>query len=322
VRAPWCDGLRVQRPERRLCTDAVSWTSWYLTEEESAIDTFRRVLIVVALACATVLIGVGSIGCSGTSDENGTDSESASETSVDSTSSEESTAGPQARVAVFFVDGDVVVPAMREVAAGDLDAVAAALFAGPTETDRGALGSQLTSEIPAEAEFASVSRDGGQVTIDVTEPFITDGGSLGMKLRLAQLTYTLTALQDVDEVLLKSGEDTVRLVGEGLEIENPLTREQYTGVTPEVLIESPLPGDEVGSPMTVSGTTALPGAEFILRLTDSRDTVITERLVQSDSETGLFGVEVEYDGAEPGQGVLYALSLEEDLLMGVMIGLR
>ncbi len=126
----------------------------------------------------------------------------------------------------------------------------------------------------------------------------------------------------MEEVLLTVGGQPVRMVGEGLEIENPLTREQYASVAPEALIETPLPGDEIESPMLVSGTTVIPGAEFILRLTDSEGTIVTERLVTSDGETGVFGVEVEYEGAEPGQGTLYALSLEEDLLMGVSVGLE
>ena len=260
--------------------------------------------------------------CGGSTEEENDDVEPSPNTSVESTASQDTTSGPRARVAVFFVDGEVVVPVAREVAAGDLDAVAAALFAGPSEADRGALGAQLATEIPTEAAVVSLSRTGNQVEIDVTEPFTASGGSLGMRLRLAQLAYTFTSLEDVEEVLLTVGGQPVRMVGEGLEIENPLTREQYASVAPEALIETPLPGDEIKSPMLVSGTTVTPGAEFILRLTDSEGTIVTERLVTSDGETGVFGVEVEYEGAEPGQGTLYALSLEEDLLMGVSVGLE
>jgi hypothetical protein len=260
--------------------------------------------------------------CSRQSQDVGDADDTPAEQPAETTAAADATAGPTARIAVFLVDGEVVVPVSREVPAGDLDAVAAALFAGPAESDRGALGTQLTTEIPADAEVVSISRSGAEVRVDVTEPFITDGGALGMQLRLAQLAYTLTALQDVDEVLLTVSERTVRLVGDGLEIENPLDRQQYAAVAPEVLIESPLPADDLSSPIYVSGTTVTSGTEFILRLTDTQGTIVTERLVASDGENGVFGVEVEYEGAEPGPGTLYALSLEEDVLMGVTIGLE
>jgi spore germination protein GerM len=289
--------------------------------KETPIETFRRLSVLIILVVAVALGAAAVVGCGGPS-ESDSDTGSAPQASDEPTGSDDATAGPMARVAVYFVDGEVVVPVSREVAGGDLDAVVAALFAGPTEADRGALGTQLTSEIPAESEVVSLSRSGSEVEIEVSEPFVSSGGALGMRLRLAQLVYTLTSLQDVERVLLLVEGQPVRVVGEGLEIENPLTREQYASVSPDVLIESPLPGDEIASPMIVSGTTVTPGTEFILRLTDTKGTVVTERLVTSDGETGLFGIEVEYDQAEAGQGTLYALSLSEDVLTGVTVGLK
>ena len=66
----------------------------------------------------------------------------------------------------------------------------------------------------------------------------------------------------------------------------------------------------------------MPGEDFILRLTDAEGTVVTERLVTADGESGLFGVEVEYSEAMPGTGQIDALSLEEELLMGVSVELQ
>lgn len=260
-------------------------------------------------------------GCTDASSENTGQAEDPAVTQ-DSSASVEGTAGPRARVAVYFVDEDVVVPVAREVVAGDLDAVAAALFEGPRDGDRSALGSELATEIPEEARVLGVKREGEQVTVNVSEPFIADGGALGMRLRLAQLVYTLTGLQDVELVLLEVDGTPVRMVGEGLEIENPLVRDDHSSVAPDVLIESPLSGDEVSSPMVASGMTSMPGTEFILRLTDADGTVVSERLVTSDAETGLYGVEVEYSEDTGGDGTLYALSLGEDLLMGAKISLK
>jgi hypothetical protein len=289
---------------------------------EAPIDLIRRLWTAVVLACLVGILVAVATACSSAPDQDPSESPSEPAASDGQSPSGETTGGPTARVAVYFVDGEVVVPVMREVEAGNLDALLDALFMGPTEADRGALGTQMVTEIPADAEYTSVSRDGAKITVDVTEPFVSDGGSLGMRLRLAQLVFTATAVQDVESVLLTSDGETVRMVGDGLEIANPLTRDQYASVVPDVLIESPLPGDTMRNPMVVAGTTTEPGAEFILRLTDAGGTVVSERLVVSDAETGAFGVEVEYETAQPGQGTLYALRLNEDVLMGVTIDLE
>ena len=165
----------------------------------------------------------------------------------------------QARV-YFLQDGGV--EEAREVAAdaSEADEVLAALVAGPStaEEDLG-----LTTAIP-ESATVSVSASGVLTVGGLGEPF---------DLGLAQIVYTLTQFPGA------------RISYDG----ESVNRSDFEQFTPSVLVESPLPFEEVTSPITAVGTANTFEANFQYELLDADGEIVDENFVTATSGTGTRG---------------------------------
>jgi germination protein M len=177
----------------------------------------------------------------------------------------EDAATTQARV-YFLQDGgvenDKVWPVAREIAvdASEADEVLAALVAGPSaaEEDLG-----LTTAIP-ESATVSVSASGELSVGGLGEPF---------DLGLAQIVYTLTQFPGA------------RISYDG----ESVNRSDFEQFTPSVLVESPLPFEEVTSPITAVGTANTFEANFQYELLDADGEIVDENFVTATSGTGTRG---------------------------------
>jgi hypothetical protein len=268
----------------------------------------------MALLMATVATCIALAGgCSGgeTAGDPDTDAGSSANGSSETTT--------MAEVSLYFVSGERVVPVGREVPAGDLDAVATALLVGPLPIDAAVTTPSVTTEIPASVEVRSVEIEGSDASIDLSEAFLAESGSLSVRLRLAQLVYTLTSLGDVERVALSVEGEPVTMIGDGLEIENPLTREQYAVVAPEVLIESPLPGAPVASPVAIVGSTMLGETSFAIRITDPQGDLIAEEMLVSGSDPATFDVEVAFETSAEGTGSVDAVLEDGSSVMHILV---
>ncbi len=104
-----------------------------------------------------------------------------------------------------------------------LEAAFNSLLAGPTE------GSSGSSAIPKETRLLGIKAEGDEVRVNLSDDFQFGGGSAGMIGRVGQIVYTATALNPNAKVYLElNGEQIEVLGGEGLELEQPLTRENFT----------------------------------------------------------------------------------------------
>jgi len=102
-----------------------------------------------------------------------------------------------------------------------LEAAFNSLLAGPTE------GSGSTAQ-PRETKLLGIKAEGDEVRVNLSENFQLGGGSAGMIGRVGQVVYTATALNPNAKVFLElNGEQVEVLGGEGLELEQPLTRENF-----------------------------------------------------------------------------------------------
>lgn len=103
-----------------------------------------------------------------------------------------------------------------------LEAAFNSLLAGPTE------GSPGSSAIPQETKLLGVKASSDEVRVNLSDDFQFGGGSAGMIGRVGQVVYTATALNPNAKVYLElNGEQIEVLGGEGLELEQPLTRENF-----------------------------------------------------------------------------------------------
>ena len=102
-----------------------------------------------------------------------------------------------------------------------LEAAFNSLLAGPTE------GSGSTA-IPKETKLLGITAEGDEVRVNLSDDFQYGGGSTAMIGRVGQVVYTATALNPNAKVYLElNGEQIEVLGGAGLELEQPLTRENF-----------------------------------------------------------------------------------------------
>ena len=79
------------------------------------------------------------------------------------------------------------------------------------------------SEIPKGTRLLGVTEENGQVHINLSRQFVTGGGSNSQKQRAEELKRTILGMANGIEVMVEiEGEKLSALLGEGLEIPNPL----------------------------------------------------------------------------------------------------
>lgn len=119
-----------------------------------------------------------------------------------------------------------VVPQPLKVATNQPNAVLEAAFnsllAGTTDP-------ALSSTIPQGTKLRAVKVQNDGIHVDLSEEFTSGGGSASMIGRVAQILYTATTLQPDAKVWIDvEGKKLDVLGGEGLELEQPLTRQSFT----------------------------------------------------------------------------------------------
>ena len=185
---------------------------------------------------------------------------------------------------------DGKVSAVRRTIAATLDPERSALtrlLDGPTD-DEAAGG--LASAIPKGTELLDFSLADGLATVDLDGTFDDGGGSASMLGRVAQVVATLTRYPTVSRVAFRiDGEPVEAIGGEGVLVDPPLGRRAIEGQTPQILIESPLPWDQVRSPIRLEGTANVFEATVSIEVRDGTGTVVLEAFTTATSGTGTRG---------------------------------
>ena len=186
----------------------------------------------------------------------------------DSSSETTTTTAKTTSVRVYFLRDGKVWPVAREVETGSepstrFDDTLAKLFEGPTADERQKLGA-------------------GTAIPDCAAPgYIVYGGDAGItpscaysRAALAQVVYTLSELPAVRFVKIRG---------------KRYTRRDFEEQTPSILVESPLPFEEVTSPLRVTGTANTFEATFQYELLDADGNVVDKNFVTATSGTGTRG---------------------------------
>ena len=164
-----------------------------------------------------------------------------------------------------------------------------ALLAAPTE-DEAAAPNHLLTAIPTGTRALGLVLDGNVATVDLSGEFGSGGGSESMLGRVAQVVYTLTALPGIDAVLFHiDGRPVEALGGEGIVLEDPQTRDDYTEQLPEIFVDTPAWGASVTAPVRVTGLTRVFEATFQVQLFDDRGLALAETVVTATCGTGCWG---------------------------------
>ncbi|WP_187645637.1 GerMN domain-containing protein [Streptomyces sp. TRM49041] len=216
--------------------------------------------------------------------------------------------GKQVRVSVYFLHGEQVSPAPRSATAPATTAGALrALLSGPNSFERG---HDRTTAIPAGTTLNSVAVRDRVATVDLSERYDDGGGTLSMRARLAQVVFTATQSPGIDKVRFELDGKPVRsFSGQGIELNRPVGRADFEDLTPDVLVESPLIGDTVGTPLRVWGSANTFEATFRLKLTDAAGRTAADVFGTATSGSGTrgtFDVTFPYQAIRSGAGVLTA----------------
>lgn len=90
------------------------------------------------------------------------------------------------------------------------------------------LDGESATAIPTGTELLSLRTEGDDVYIDLSGRFTEGGGTTSMATRMGQLVYTTTAVREDANIWLSvDGEPLEYIGGEGLYVEQPLTREKF-----------------------------------------------------------------------------------------------
>jgi len=137
-------------------------------------------------------------------------------------------------LSVYFSDASAehLVPVTRYVHpdSGLARGAMLALLAGPGPADetRG-----LTSSIPPDSRLLGITVHDSSATVDMARVFESGGGAAAVRIRLAQLVYTLTGVPGVRSVRLwLEGRPVDVFSAEGLDISQPLTRADFPDLAP------------------------------------------------------------------------------------------
>ena len=210
------------------------------------------------------------------------------------------------------------MPVYREVPQTVAVARAAveALIAGPTSGEATSVPA-ISSAVPAGTRLLNISIANGIASVDLSAEFASGAGAFSVRGRLAQLVYTLTRFPTVDSVqLLIEGQVVTTFSSEGLEIDAPLTRDDFTDFLPAIFVDSPVYGGPAGNPLRVTGNADVFEATFHLTLTDHDGVIIAEGPVMATCGTGCrgtFDVTVPYtvDSEQMGSLIVAELSAKD-----------
>jgi hypothetical protein len=188
--------------------------------------------------------------------------------------------------------GPFLVPVYRETPAG-ADPVTAALQAlvtGPSQDELDGTPA-ISTAIPEGTTVHEVEIEDGIAQIDLSAEFDDGGGSFSMFARLAQVVYTATRFDGVDQVeFLIEGEPVTVFSSEGIELDGPQERsDYYDGLLPPIFVDAPAWGEPVTSPVPVSGLSNVFEAVSQVMLTDDDGMTLVEETVMATCGTGCWG---------------------------------
>lgn len=195
------------------------------------------------------------------------------------------------RLAVYFLrDGRIAaahreLPPTRAVARAALEALAA----GPSAAERRA---GMTTSVPRKLEIERLTVEDGVARVD----FVGEACP-----PTSQIVFTLTQFPTVRRV---TGDCIPRSAyGKGL------TRADLEELTPPILVESPTVGEEVRSPLRITGSANTFEATFFVNVVSREGRVVAEQVVTATSgsgDRGTFDVSVTFDVERPRAGALLA----------------
>lgn len=213
--------------------------------------------------------------------------------------------------------GPFLVPVHREVPKTVAVATAAVnqLLKGPSADERSGTPS-MSSAIPEETVLLGINIEDGLATVDLSREFESGGGSFSMTARLAQVVYTVSQFPTVERVAFHlDGQPVEVFSGEGLILDEPVSRDDYLDLLPLIFVDQPAWGAPAGNPARVQGIGAVFEATFHVALYDGDGRVLAEPpfAMTDNADWGRFDVSLPYsvDREQLGSLVVWDFSAKD-----------
>jgi hypothetical protein len=267
-------------------------------------------LVGVVVASCGADNGAESAGPVPTGAPGGNVTEPAGGTDTGTSSGGESTSSgtaPLVQYEVWFTRDESLFMVKRSAASTPRIGTAAleSLLAGPGPREQAAA---VGSQIPAGTQLLGLSVEDAVATVDLTSEFESGGGSASMNMRIAQIVYTLTQFPTVKGVLFElDGQRVDVLGGEGVVVDQPVTRKDYRSLVPAILVVDPQIGERVANPVVVQGTANVFEANVTVEIVDANGSVVGSTFTTATCGTGCrgtFSVEVPYEVPSATHGLI------------------
>ena len=213
----------------------------------------------------------------------------------------------QLSLEVWFSRENGLVAVRRTHVPTQLVATAAmkALLAGPTADERSA---GVTSAVPPGTRLLGIAIHNGLATVDLTSEYQSGGGALSMQTRLGQVVYTVTQFPTVQTVRFRLDGAPVNVFSsEGIVLDHPVGRSDYSDLLPAIVVVKPAAGDRVASPVTVSGTADVFEANVTVEILNATGDMVGKTFTTATCGTGCRGsysVPVTYKVAKQQRGTV------------------
>jgi len=179
-----------------------------------------------------------------------------------------------------------------------------ALFDGPSSAERAA---EIGTTINPGTRLHSLTIEDGVATVDLDDMFVDQETPAIAVGSLAQVVYTLTQFDRVQGVVFEVDGRPLTNFG-GHEIDGAQRRANFADQLPFILVQSPLLGERVSSPVHISGTANVFEAVVSIAILDQNGRVIASTFTMATCGTGCrgtFETDVAYDVAETQHGTIH-----------------
>ncbi len=213
-----------------------------------------------------------------------------------STAPSPTSTGDSTTVRAYFFLGSFthpagLVPVLREVPKTQAVATAAvtALIGGPDAAEIAARPAMYTA-VPDGTRLLGLSIANGVATVNLSKEFESGGGSASVLGRLAQVVYTMTQFPTVKTVTFQlDGQPVTTFSGEGVVLDHPVGRSDYTDQLPAIWVDRPAWGAGIGNPARVTGLANVFEAAFRIAILDASGAKLADVQAMASCGTGCWG---------------------------------
>jgi hypothetical protein len=178
-----------------------------------------------------------------------------------------------------------------------------ALFAGPNAAESAA---GVKTAVPAATHLVSTSVAHGVATVNLTPQFASPATKQQIRMRLAQLTFTVTQFPNAHAVHLEFNGSAVTSIG-GVTVPRHMRRADFRRLVPAIVVHTPVIGAHLSPTVRVTGTSNVFEAAMIGKVVNSGGRVIAKKFFTATCGTvcrGRFAVSLSYHVANAQNGTI------------------